>query len=148
MKKLVTLLLAVVLLTPVVKAAELNVKELTTKTENNSIKYSGTTDEGVLAVSCSLYNSENEEIDISSNAVNNNTFEGIFTVTKEDTYTVKCANYEGGKIVEATITEATKQQTTNPATGDHIMKYAALLGISVIGIAGLTIYTRKTKKNK
>lgn len=140
MKKLITLLLAVALLTPVVKAAELNVKELTTKTENNSIKYSGTTDEGVLAVSCSLYNSENEEIDISSNAVNNNTFEGIFTVTKEDTYTVKCANYEGGKIVTAT------EKIENPATGDKVLKYGIILGACVLGLAGLTVYTKKNKK--
>ena len=140
MKKLVTLLLAVALLTPVVKAAELNVKELTTKTENNSIKYSGTTDEGVLAVSCSLYNSENEEIDISSNAVNNNTFGGIFTVTKEDTYTVKCANYEGGKIVTAT------EKIENPATGDKVLKYGIILGVCVLGLAGLTVYTKKNKK--
>ena len=142
MKKLVTLLLAVVLLTPVVKAAELNVKELTIKTEKNSIKYSGTTDEGVLAVSCSLFNSKNEEIDISSNQVNNNKFEGTFTITKGDTYTVKCANYEGGKIVTAT------EKVENPKTGDNVLKYGIILGISILGITGLTIYTKKNKKNK
>ena len=141
MKKLVTLLLAVVLLTPVVKAAELNVKELTTKTDNGTIKYSGTTDEGVLAVSCSLFNSKNEEVDISSNQVNNNKFEGTFTVTKGDTYTVKCANYEGGKIVSAT------EEIKNPATGDNIIKYGIILGVCVLGLAGLTICTKK-KKNK
>lgn len=140
MKKLVTLLLAVVLLTPVVKAAELNVKELTTKTDNGTIKYSGTTDEGVLAVSCSLFNSKNEEVDISSNQVNNNKFEGTFTVTKGDTYTVKCANYEGGKIVTAT------EKVNNPETGDKILKYGIILGVCVLGLTGLTIYTKKNKK--
>lgn len=140
MKKLVTLLLAVVLLTPVVKAAELNVKELTTKTENNSIKYSGTTDAGVLAVSCSLFNSKNEEVDISSNQVNNNKFEGTFTVTKGDTYTVKCANYEGGKIVTAT------EKVNNPETGDKIFKYGIILGVCALGITGIAIYTKKNKK--
>ena len=140
MKKLVTLLLAVVLLTPVVKAAELNVKELTTKTDNGTIKYSGTTDEGVLAVSCSLFNSKNEEVDISSNQVNNNKFEGTFTVTKGDTYTVKCANYEGGKIVTAT------EKVNNPETGDKILKYGIILGVCVLGLTGLTIYTKKIKR--
>lgn len=137
MKKLVTLLLAVVLLTPVVKAAELNVKELTTKTENNSIKYSGATDEGVLAVSCSLFNSKDEEVDISSNAVNNNKFEGTFTVTKGDTYTVKCANYEGGKIVTAT------EKVENPKTGDNIILYGALLAVGILGLAGIKVYNKK-----
>jgi len=137
MKKLVTLLLAVVLLTPVVKAAELNVKELTTKTDNGTIKYSGTTDEGVLAVSCSLFNSKNEEVDISSNQVNNNKFEGAFTVTKGDTYTVKCANYEGGKIVTAT------EKVNNPATGDNVLAYLTVL---VISAAGLMI-NKKLKEN-
>ena len=78
MKKLVTLLLAVVLLTPVVKAADL--KTLETKNDNGILKYSGTTEDGVLAVSCSLFNSKNEEIDISSNQVDNNKFEGSFIV--------------------------------------------------------------------
>ena len=140
MKKLITLLLAVVLITPTIKAAELNIKELTTKTENNSIKYSGTTEEGVLAVSCSLFNSKNEEIDISSNAVNSNKFEGTFTVTKGDTYTVKCANYEGGKIITAT------EKVENPATGDKVLKYGIILGICVLGIAGLKI-NKKLKEN-
>ena len=140
MKKIITLLLAVILLTPAVKAAELNIKELTTKTENNTIKYVGTTDEGVLAVSCSLFNSKNEEIDISSNAVDNNKFEGTFTVTKGDTYTVKCANYEGGKIITAT------EKVENPATGDKVLKYGIILGICVLGLAGLTI-NKKTKEN-
>ena len=137
MKKLVTLVLAVVLLTPIVKAVELNVKELTTKTDNGTIKYSGTTDEGVLAVSCSLFNSKEEEIDISSNQVNDNKFEGTFTVTKGDTYTVKCANYEGGKIVTAT------EKVNNPATGDNVLTYVVVLTISTAGL----LINKKLKEN-
>lgn len=137
MKKLVTLLLAVVLLTPVVKAAELNVKTLEIKNDNGTLKYTGTTDEGVLAVSCSLFNSKDEEVDISSNQVNNNKFEGTFTVTKGDTYTVKCANYEGGKIITAT------EKVENPKTGDNIIIYGGLLLVGILGLAGLTIYNKK-----
>jgi len=129
-KKLLTILLAVMLLTPVIKAAELNVKTLTATLSNKTVKYSGTTDEGVLAVSCSLFYKD-DEIDISSNQVNNNKFEGTFTVSKEDKYTVKCANYEGGKIVEAK-TEETKEK--NPTTGDSISKYIMILIISTLGI--------------
>jgi len=142
MKKLITLLLAVVLLTPIVKAAELNVKTLEIKNDNGTLKYTGTTDEGVLAVSCSLFNSKDEEIDISSNAVSNNKFEGTFTVTKGDTYTVKCANYEGGKIVSA------KESIKNPKTGDNIIKYVTILGVSILGITGITVYNKKQKNAK
>ena len=137
MKKIITLLLAVILLTPVVKAAELNVKTLEIKNNNGTLKYSGTTDEGVLAVSCSLLNSKEEEIDISSNQVESNKFEGTFTVTKGDTYTVKCANYEGGKIVTAT------EKVENPKTGDNIILYGAILAIGVMGLAGIKIYNKK-----
>lgn len=137
MKKIITLLLAVVLLTPIVKAAELNVKTLEIKNDNGTLKYTGTTDEGVLAVSCSLFNSKDEEVDISSNQVNNNKFEGTFTVTKGDTYTVKCANYEGGKIITAT------EKVENPKTGDNIIIYGGLLLVGILGLAGLTIYNKK-----
>ena len=141
-KRLLTLLLAVTLLVPVVKAAELNVKTLTASLSNKTVKYSGTTDEGVLAVSCSLFYKD-DEIDISSNQVNNNKFEGTFTVSKEDTYVVKCANYEGGKIVEATTTEKTEEKKSNPATGDNLIKYALILTVSAAGI----VVTKKCKEN-
>ena len=131
-KKLLTILLAVMLLTPVIKAAELNVKTLTATLSNKTVKYSGTTDEGVLAVSCSLFYKD-DEIDISSNQVNNNKFEGTFTVSKDDEYIVKCANYEGGKIIEAKTTEK-EEDKKNPSTGDNLIKYITILTISATGI--------------
>lgn len=135
-KRIITVLLAVTLLIPVVKAAELNVKTLEVKNDNGTLKYSGTTDEGVLAVSCSLFNSKDEEIDISSNQVDDNKFDGTFTVTKGDKYTVKCANYEGGKIVTAT------EEIKNPATGDNLTNYIFLLTISIAGI----VITKNVKR--
>ena len=140
MKKKLILLLAVFCLIPAVKAAELNVKTLSASNKDNTITYSGTTDEGVLAVSCSLFNSKDEEIDISSNSVDNSKFEGKFTVSKNDTYTVKCANYEGGKIISAS-TEA--KEVKNPQTGDNIVKFLMIGAISVVGIVGLGIYIKK-----
>lgn len=134
MKKLVTLLLAVVLLTPVVKAADL--KTLETKNDNGILKYSGTTEDGVLAVSCSLFNSKNEEIDISSNQVDNNKFEGSFIVKEKDTYTIKCADYEGGKIISA------QEEVKNPSTGDSLTKSLLLLTISAAGI----VITKNVKR--
>ena len=139
-KKLLTILLAVMLLTPVIKAAELNVKTLTATLSNKTVKYSGTTDEGVLAVSCSLFYKD-DEIDISSNQVNNNKFEGTFTVSKDDEYIVKCANYEGGKIIEAKTTEK-EEDKKNPSTGDNLIKYITILTISATGI----VLSKKVKR--
>lgn len=59
----------------------------------------------------------------------------------EDGYAV----FETNHFSTYSISE-TKQQTTNPATGDKIMKYTIILGISILGIAGLTIYTKNQKK--
>ena len=141
-KKISIVLLAVMLLTPVIKASELNIKTLEAKNNNGILKYSGTTDEGVLAVSCSLFNSKKEEIDINSNQVNNNKFEGTFTITKSDTYTVKCANYEGGKIISA------QEKINNPATGDNIIIYSTLLIVSTIGLISIKIYNKKKTSKK
>ena len=87
-----------------------------------------------------MINSKEEEIDISSNQVDDNKFDGTFTVTKGDKYTVKCANYEGGKITTAT------EKVENPATGDKVLKYGIILGICVLGLARLTI-NKKAKEN-
>ena len=133
-KKILTLLLAVVLLTPVVKAADL--KTLDIKNDNGTLKYSGTTEDGVLAVSCSLFNSKNDEIDISSNQVNDNKFEGSFVVKEKDTYTIKCADYEGGKIISA------QEEVKNPSTGDSLTKSLLLLTISAAGI----VITKNVKR--
>ena len=42
----------------------------------------------------------------------------------------------------------TETKSNNPITGDKIMKYTIILGISILGITGLTIYTKKSKKTK
>ena len=120
MKNKIILLVSLLLIVPTVKAAELNVKTVTTETSEGKIKYTGTTDEGVLAVSCSLFK-EDKEMDIASNQVNNNAFEGSFDVAG-GTYTVKCANYDGGTIVSSE-----KAEVKNPKKGDNVMKYVLIL---------------------
>ena len=140
MKNKIILLISLFLIVPTVKAAELNVKTVTTEALEGKIKYTGTTDEGVLAVSCSLFKGE-EELDIASNQVNNNTFEGSFNV-QSGTYTVKCANYEGGTIVSSQEAKA-----QNPKTGDSIIKSVAILGISVAGLVGAAIVLKKNENS-
>ena len=136
MKNKIILLVSLLLIVPTVKAAELNVKTVTTEALEGKIKYTGTTDEGVLAVSCSLFK-DDQEMDIASNEVNNNTFEGTFDV-QGGTYIVKCANYEGGTIVSSE-----KADVKNPKTGDSIMKSVLILGISITGLVGAAIVLKK-----
>lgn len=140
MKNKLILLTSLLLIVPTVKAAELNVKTVTTEALEGKIKYTGTTDDGVLAVSCSLFKGE-EELDIASNQVNNNTFEGSFDV-QSGTYTVKCANYEGGTIVSSQ-----EAKVKNPKTGDSIMKSVAILGISVAGLVGAALVLKKNENS-
>ena len=40
----------------------------------------------------------------------------------------------------------TDKTINNPETGDKILKYGIVLGVCVLGIAGLTIYTKKNKR--
>lgn len=140
MKNKIILLISLFLIVPTVKAAELNVKTVTTEALEGKIKYTGTTDEGVLAVSCSLFK-DDQEMDIASNSVNNNTFEGSFDV-QGGTYTVKCANYDGGTIVSSE-----KAEVKNPKTGDSIIKSVAILGISITGLVGATILLKKNENS-
>ena len=105
MKKFLIFLLAVFFVTPTMAFAD-DPKVLTLNAEatNNTIGYTGTTEDGSHAVMCKLYNSNDKEIDILSVAVGNNAFEGNFTVTATGEYKVTCANYSGGSIKEANVT--------------------------------------------
>lgn len=76
---------------------------LTAEAEGNTINYSGTTEDDSHAVMCKLYNSQDEEIDKLSVAVNNSEFEGSFTTTNTGDYKVACANYEGGEIKTTSV---------------------------------------------
>ena len=152
MKKINLLILTVLFMLPfAVKAAE-EPKVLTVKTEvdKTTIKYEGTTEDGVYAVMCKLFNSNKEEIDMLSSAVDNKKFNGTFTVPKKGEYKVVCANYDGGKIKETTIkvTEEVKEKI-NPKTYDSgIIEYVILISVAVVGIAGTLIYKKMKKQIK
>ena len=40
-----------------------------------------------------------------------------------------------------------KDNSLNPKTGDNIMLYVAIAGMSIIGLGAITIITRKKKMN-
>ena len=88
-------------------------KVLTVDAEiTQTISYSGTTEEGVLAVSCGLYDAEDNELQFNSVAVLDEAFTGEFDAD-ENAILIRCANYDGGAIVErALIIETDETPTT------------------------------------
>ena len=67
-------------------------------------------------------------------------------------HTLKVAFYNGGEattkftIAKAEETKA-EESTNNPQTGDNIMFYISMLGLSIICLAGVGIYTKKKRFN-
>ena len=126
-----------------------------------SIEFSGTTDDGVLAVTCSLVDGAGKEAAINSVAVNEAEFIGEFEVSTDTEYTaVKCANYDGGAYVVAElenviepeeVSEEISEKTDSPETGkftaedkssansDNVGTIASIITISGIVIAGIVL---------
>jgi len=140
MKKIIVLVLLLLVLPITVLAAEApKVTKLELKNDKQVITYTGEMEDGSLAVMCKLYNSKDEEIDYLSSSVDNNKFEGTFTVTKNDTYKVSCANYEGGEIKSETIVV----KAANPKTGDTMLLYVALGVVSVVALIGCVRFAKE-----
>ena len=116
MKKLGLLLCGLFILPlGVFAASNPKVTEINTKVDENVISYTGKTEKGSHAVMCKLYNSKGEEVALLSTAVDNTNFKGEFNAPNPDTYTVACANYEGGelKTVEVTVEEKDEEESGN-----------------------------------
>ena len=110
MKKGKLLILSSLLIPCSILAANPKVLTLTGEAKDNTINYSGTTEEGSTAVMCKLYNSESEEVEKFSTAVDNKKFEGSFQNVEPGDYTIYCANYEGGEIKNVEVTVEKKEQ--------------------------------------
>lgn len=106
MRKLLALL-TVLFIPFAVSAAD--VKTIEVDNINEIVIYEGTTDKDTYAVMCKLYNSENKEIDMESQAVEDNKFSGSFLVADEGTYKVACANYDGGKFLSGEVEVKSKE---------------------------------------
>lgn len=141
MKKVLLALLLIVLPVTVFAAENLSVTKLELTNDKQVITFKGEMEDGSLAVMCKLYNSKDEEVDLYSTDVTANKFEGTFTVDKNDTYKVSCANYEGGEIKSETIVV----KNANPKTGDSIYLYLTIGFISIIAIIGCTKFFKKEK---
>lgn len=174
MKKISLFVISILLIVPMsVLAAEINVKTLKATATGTTINYNGTMEDGSYAVMCKLYK-DDEELDLLSSAVENNSFEGSFTAPSSGEYKVYCANYEGGEIksvdvtvknnktetVEETTTEEVKtddvvatktsvkeeDKKSNPKTYDGIMIFVSLLVVAIIGFT-VTVFLKKRKVN-
>jgi len=134
MKKSYLLFVLLLLVFPLIVFAEEAPKVLTLETsvEGSIVNFNGTTESGSHAVMCKLYNSDSEEIDRLSVAVNNLQFEGQFATTEIGNYTVKCANYSGGEFkgANATVSSAPvyHKVTFNTQGGSEIDEAQVLSG--------------------
>ena len=66
--------------------------------------------------------------------------EEAITLTQEGDYLVGTLEHLSTYAVTGTL-------KANPDTGDTILKYVAILGVSVLGFAGIKLYSRKKAKN-
>ena len=150
MKKISLLVLTIVLLIPITVFAAVTPRVLTVdaKADSSTINYTGTTEDGVYAVMCKLYDSSDNEMDLLSSQVDNKEFKGSFSNVAAGTYKVSCARYEGGEVVSDDVPIEGELTTANPKTGDSILVYVLALVVAVLGTVGGTLYIRKTKKLK
>ena len=165
MKKSLVLIITLLLVIPLTVSAA-DVKTLDSTVEGKTIKFSGTTEDGITAVMCHLYDASDADVDKLSYPVDANAFDGEFTVTDDGEYKVSCARYEGGETtvsevtvgdVQVTPTSNTEEETADKDTSkgnavktyDAIKTYVTLAAGAILIIAGsvLVIKRKKVKNN-
>ena len=145
---LLVLALFIVPLTYVNAAVSPNVLTVEATQANGEISYTGTTEDGVVAVSCILLDSDNNEVDFVSSSVYNKAFSDKF-VAEEGNYTIKCANYNGGTFVTDTVTSnKTTKVEKAPKTLDNINIYIITLVVSIIALLSIALFVKKIKTSK
>ena len=144
MKKVLLALLLIVLPVTVFAAENPSVTKLELTNDKQVITFKGEMEDGSLAVMCKLYNSNNEEIDLLSSAVDNKNFDGSFSNVADGTYNVACANYEGGEVKKVEV--VVNNTASNPNTYDAgISSFIIVSIVSILGIIGISIYMKKKK---
>lgn len=147
MKKIFVLIALLLLPIGVFAATEPKVVEVAAEVDGNRVKYRGTTEDGVTAVMCKLFDTEGEEVDQLSSAVDNKEFLDEFTNVAKGKYTVSCAKYEGGEFATSEEVEVVEEITANnPQTFDGgIVANIVILTLSIAGITGAVIYLKKKR---
>ena len=144
MRKIMFLLVALFIVpTCIFAATSPEVIKLDATVSGKDIKYNGETTDGAYAVMCKLFNSKDEELDMLSSPVDDNKFDGTFTVTENGDYRVACAIYEGGefKNVNVTVSDA-ETKAKNPKTADNVLSYIIIL-TGCITLLGASYLVRK-----
>lgn len=144
MRKIMFLLVALFIVpTCIFAATSPEVIKLDATVSGKDIKYNGETTDGAYAVMCKLFNSKDEELDMLSSPVDDNKFDGTFTVTENGDYRVACAIYEGGefKNVNVTVSDA-ETKAENPKTADNVLSYIIIL-TGCITLLGASYLVRK-----
>lgn len=80
-----------------------------------------------------------------NNDSNTNT-ENTQTNTNQNTTTNTQTTTDKTEEKEEVVNDTTTTQTSNPKTGDNVMIYASILVICVVGISGIFIYKKVSKK--
>ena len=147
--KLFILVVGIFLMIPFMVSASTTPKVLTldASISENKLAVSGTTEDGVLAVAIFVYDkTETNLITMKTTAVNqDNTYSDKIDVQKGN-YIVKAVNYDGGDYVTKNVFIETKT-SSNPNTGDSILKYGLLLLVSIIGISTIFVFIKKKANN-
>ncbi len=167
MKKNYLIIFTLLLFIPFsVLAATPKVLTVTAENSGSDINYSGTTEDGISAVMCKLYDANDVDLDSLSSSVSDNAFSGSFTDLEDGTYSVGCARYEGGEITKATVVvgdgsstvsddtnvasdNSKKTTANNPKTYDEGIRNSLILFvICAAGVIGSIIYLKRRKTLK
>ena len=144
MKKILVIFTLLVAIPLCAYAEEPKVLTVTTSSSGSTVNYEGTTEDGVVAVMCKIYDSSDEEVDMLSLEVDGNKFTGSFSDVANGSYVVRCAKYEGGEMQEAKVLV---NNTMNPNTNDAgILKSVIIFGVSIMGVISGIVYLIKRKK--
>ena len=170
----VILMLALVIPSSKVYAANKKVNEINAVQANGKITVSGTVEDGMLAVAVQIVDSDDKLVTLETGDVDASNKYKLVIEVPEGTYTVKVADYEGGAIVEKEVTseeekeDSTKDdekneeedtsktedsdkkvnnESSSPQTGDTIYVICGVLALAILGI-GVTVFISKKNKNK
>ena len=113
----------------IVNAQAKNVKTVDVSIVDGVISVEGTTDDGVLAVAIMVYDAnEKELISLTTTSVNDdNEFSDDIVVSKDDSYVIKVANYDGGDYVTVNLEEEKSEFNVVAASTSAEDKAAAKL---------------------
>lgn len=153
MKKIITILLALVLSLSVVgmlstESNARNITSLNTSSTGNKISVSGSTQDGVLAGAVMVYDKNGADLICMETFAVGEDSKYSYTLDRSfanGTYLVKVADYDGGTFEEKTVTvnSASSASTVkSPSTGNKGGFLSMVVGLLIAGIF-FSLYSKK-----